>query len=322
MTKTDLDRALGPTPPAFGTRVADTLRTLEEESDVKRKTIRRTLVIALILLLIAGVAVALVITQGQDWYYHNRFTAYQENEPEKQQAILGNLTTDIPQVQTGTALVTVTVQDASWAPEEGIATLSFAIRPVNPDGDELHSVLDLDEDGCWSDTLDPADPDSRTEHWLWTDKGYGPPAETMADPAKRLVLFDDGDGDVFIGADGQTALPGYCTDQFQGEDGAVICVMEFDLTRLDAAKVQQQSDALVFDADWGLTQEEWNAGREEDLQRALAYAGAAGPAVEAATDENGMLTLRYPYRVVPFADNALLTDEAVEGEAVFRIGIR
>jgi len=320
MRKSDLDRALGPTPPVFADRVAQTLLTLKEEPPVKAKHVRRTLVFALVTLLLIGAACALVITQGQDWYYHNRFTAYQENEPEKQQAILDNLTTDIPQTQTETDLVTVTVQDASWVPEEGVATLSLAVQALHPDEDELYSILDLDEDACWSDTPDPDDPDSRTEHWLWTDKGYGPPEEMMDDPAKRLLFLDG--GEIYIGADGTQEMPIYCTDQFRGENGAAIFVLEFDLTRLDEEKVTEEYACETFDPSWGLAEDEWTRSHEESLRQSLDYAKAAGAAIEANTDENGMLTLRYEYDVEPFADNELLSDQAVHGAAVFRIKVK
>lgn len=317
--KNELDQALGSTPPMFSARIDETLLTLKEETGMKH--IRRTLAIALAVLLLIGVAVAWVATQGQDWYYHNRFTAYQNNEPDKQQAILENLTTDIPQEQTDTGVVSVTVQDVAWAPENGVATLSLSILPLDPEHDELHSIWTLDEDGSWSDTLDPSDPDSRTEHWLWTDKGYGPPAEMMDDASKRLLFLDDGDAGIYIGRDGDVALPPYYFDQFPGENGNVISVMEFDLTQLDSVKIREQSDAFVFDPAWGMPEDEWTASHAETLRTSLEYADAANAAIAANTDENGMLTLRYEYRVVPFMDNALLTDEAVHGTAIFQIKV-
>ncbi len=322
MRKADLDRALGPTPPAFSARVADTLRTMKEEPEVRTKHVRRALAVALVILLIIGVAIALVVTQGQDWYYHNRFTAYEGNEPDKQKAILGNLSTDIPQEQTNAGLVSVTVQDVSWAPEDGIATLSFAVRALSPESDELHPLWNLDEDGCWVETPDPDDPDSRTEHWLWTDKGYGPPAEMMADPSKRLLLFSDGDSRVYIGKDGDEALPPYCADQFQGEDGSVICVLEFDLTQLVPQKIEEQFSEIIFDPEWGLQEDDWKADQEILRQNLLDTAKATNAAIAANTDENGMLTLRYEYGVIPFADNALATDREVKGQTVFQIKVK
>jgi hypothetical protein len=322
MRITDLDRALGPTPPEFGARVAATLRNIKEEPEVRTKHIRRWLAVALAILLIIGVAIALVVTQGQDWYYHNRFTAYEGNEPEKQQAILNNLSTDIPQEQTDTGVVSVTVQDVSWAPEEGVATLSFAVRAQNPESDEIHSLFNLDEDGSWAVTLDPDDPESRTEHWLWTDKGYGPPAATMADPSKRLLLFSDGDTDVYIGSKGEDILPISVSDQFQGEDGSVICVLEFDLNQLDSQKIEEQYYAFVYDPEWGIPEDEWKADMQAQRQRSLEYAQATNAAIEANTDGNGMLALRYDYSVVPLVGNTLVTDQETRGETVFQIKVK
>ena len=126
--KNELDRVLGPTPPAFSKRVDETLRTLKEDDKMKMAHMRRIVCVVIIAVVLLGAAVALIATQGQDWYYHSRFTGYQENEPEKQQAILDHLSTDIPQEQSDAGIASVVVQDASWAPENGVATLSCPLR--------------------------------------------------------------------------------------------------------------------------------------------------------------------------------------------------
>ena len=320
--KNELDRVLGPTPPAFSKRVDETLRTLKEDDKMKMAHMRRIVCVVVIAVVLLGAAVALIATQGQDWYYHSRFTGYQENEPEKQQAILDHLSTDIPQEQSDAGVASVVVQDASWAPENGVATLSLSVTPKDPDHDELYSLYHLDEDGSFSDTPDPEDPDSRTDHWLWTSKGHGLPAQTMQDPSKRLILLDDGDGSVYIGKEGSVALPLSSFDQFSGENADVICVKEFDLTRLDEQKVREQSDAQVYDSECGMTKDEWEADRAESLNAALQYAQTANAAISANTDASGMLTLRYSYQVIPFANNRLEIEEAVQGETTFQIKIR
>jgi hypothetical protein len=44
-------------------------------------------------------------------------------------------------------------------------------------------------------------------------------------------------------------------------------------------------------------------------------------AIAANTDENGMLTLRYQYKAVPFSDDMFLDDEAVDGSVLFQMKI-
>ena len=98
MRKEDLDRALGQTPQSFTEAMDRTLRGLKEEKDVKRVAFRTVILVAVIILLLCATAFALM-GQGLEWYYNNIFTAYQEHEPEKHQAIMQNLQTDLPQAK-------------------------------------------------------------------------------------------------------------------------------------------------------------------------------------------------------------------------------
>ena len=97
MREKDLDRAFGNTPPAFTGRIHQTLAQLEDKPR-RIPRLRAALIVAAVLALLCGIAYA-VIMQGQAWYYNNRFTAYQEHEPEKHQAIMQNLQTDLPQAK-------------------------------------------------------------------------------------------------------------------------------------------------------------------------------------------------------------------------------
>ena len=91
-----LDRALGPTPQPFCERMDATLRSLKEEQQVRKMSWRTALAVALMTVLGVSTAYAL-LTQGLTWYYENRFTAYQRYEPEKHEAILRNLETQVQQ---------------------------------------------------------------------------------------------------------------------------------------------------------------------------------------------------------------------------------
>lgn len=239
MRSEELDRAFSPTPQIFTDRVDDTLHALKEDVPMKRLTLRTAMIAAFIVLLLCGMAYAVIAMQGQEWYYQNRFTAYQEQEPDKQQAIIENLQTEVPQQPGGNAqeLLAVTVQDYAWVQEQGLFTMSIVARAKDTDNYELYALWDLDVDGSYGSEIDPDDPDSRTEHWLWTHKGYGPPKTVMNDPSKRLLLVDFMDYNVFIG-DTDERMPSHSFDNFIGEDGASICVMEFDLNELDVAAIE------------------------------------------------------------------------------------
>ena len=229
MRMEELDRALGKTPAGFSSRVDQTLRTLKEEQPMKRFSLRMALVTALLVALLCGAAYALV-TQGMEWYYNNRFTAYQQYEPQKYEAIMDNL----QQVSTQTAdgQVQVRVQEIAWVEEQRFLTVSLTAVPSNPERAELHPMWNLNADG-----------EDREEHWLWTEEGFGPVREVMKHPEKELLLFEanrvcleTGDGAIPLDGDGSSM------DAFVGENGEVITVLE---VRMDwmaedyAARVQQ-----------------------------------------------------------------------------------
>lgn len=320
MTNRDLDQALGSTPPEFSRRIRQTLHTLEEESPVK-KPVSHILLVAIITVLLVGAACALVITYGQDWYYNNRFTAYQENEPEKHQAIVDSLTTDIPQQSNAHPWITTTVQDVAWIPQQEMATLSIASRAVDANQDELHSTFNMDVDGSYTTEPDPDDEESRTVHYLWTEKGFGLPETGMDDSGHRLLLLTD-NADIYIGEQGDAVLPLRSFDTFRSEDGTVVSVFEFDLSMLDAAAIKARYADQTYDSDYGISEEEWQQQIQEDMQYLLNNAEKTNAAMAANTDENGMLTLRYEYEVTPFANDTFMTDEAVSGQTVFQIKVK
>ncbi len=237
----EFDRSFGDTPRVFTSRIDDTLLKLKEDVPMKRFTIRTAILVALILLLLCGIAYAIVVFQGQEWYYNNRFSAYQEHEPIKHQAIMENLQTDVPQEksQDTEGLVTMTMQDYSWVKGE-LFTLSMAARPNDPKEYELHPMMALDTDGLYGGAEpDPDDPESRTEHWLWTEKGFGLPENVMIDSSKKLLLLDFDTSGVLIG-DTDVQLPMSSSDTFVGEDGASIGVLMIDLRWLDDEYIRSQ----------------------------------------------------------------------------------
>lgn len=309
-----LDQAFGPTPELFSERIDQTLQALEEEKPMKRLTIRTVLIAALILALLCGIAYA-VITQGQEWYYNNRFTAYLENDPEKHQAIMENLQAVSEQSQQDDPLVVVTMQDASWVPEERMLSISLRAMPRDAGVIELHPMWNLDADGSY---VGPGnleeyadDEEARAEHWLWTERGFGPVREYMTDPNKALYLFEA--DEFFIGTPEEKASArgnGSSMDSFVGDDGAVITVLETEMPWMDEA----YDDEILA-----------NENMSDDTKAFIVEENrAAREALKCNLDENGMLTLSVSYTVWPYVegDDYAFYDGGIPGWVTFRVKIR
>lgn len=316
MKRFDLDKAFPETPIVFSERIDRTLRTIKEEKEVKRLTLRTILIAAVIAVAVSGMAYA-VITIGQEWYYNNRFTSYQENEPDKHQAIMANMQTDIPQESKDdtAGLVDVKVQDAAWAKEKQVFTLSLTARAKDTGRFEIHALSELDADGMYSANVDPDDPDSRNIHWLRTSKGYGPPADVMIDPTKQLLLIDVMRF-VYIG-ETEIVLPGYSTDDFTTDEGPVMSVHEYDLKLADTAEVEKMF--LDIKIPEGIDEAKFNEDNRQKKERLVLQADAVKQAIEQNTDGEGFLSLRLPYSAIYLDNNEF--GETVEGVVYFKVNI-
>lgn len=312
MKRKDLDHAFDPTPHIFINRVDAVLQTIKEDEPVKKFTIRTVMVALLYTMLFCSIAFAIVLTQGQEWYYNNLFTAYQENNPEKQQAIFAHLETDIQQEPSkdSNGLVEVTVQDYAWVPSQNLFTLSLAARVKDSGTYELHPKMDMDPDGYWAPTLDPKVKESRTEHWLSTEQGFGLPADVMNDPNKTLLLADMGSHHILIGDSNVELIP-YSFDSFTGDDGAVIAVMEIDLKQSDFTSHLEDTDAAVSSpsADYISLRLGDSGGTVAKLQEALAAQGYYHGGIDGLYGE-GMRTA-----VMAFQKAHELVDDGVAGPA-------
>lgn len=244
MRSDELDRALGATPRSFADRMDRTLLELKEEKEVKRFAFRTVLIIALVTALLGTTAFALV-SQGLEWYYSNRFTAYRELEPEKYAAIMDNLQEQPAQTPVDDPQVRIAVTEVSWAREQNVLVVSLEASAADPEHTELHPRWNLDADGSYVGKKNLApyadDEEARTEHWLWTEAGYGPVAEMVA-PGKQLLLLETGSvclGELPLLGDGSSM------DAYVAEDGTVHTVLEIRLAEgaLDAAA---QADAVTL----------------------------------------------------------------------------
>ena len=316
MKRFDLDKAFPETPKAFSERIDQTLRTIKEEKYVRKFTVRTMLIATVITLAVGGIAYA-VITLGQEWYYNTRFTAYQQHEPDKHQAIMDNMQTEIPQESNGAAagLVNIKVEDASWAQEKQVFTLSLTAKVKDSGKYELHAMSEMDGDGLYAASVDAGDPESRNVHWLWTSKGYGLPNDVMADPDKQLLLIDLM-RDLYIG-ETATVLTGYMKDVFTTDEGPVMAVHEYDLKLADTADVEKMFRDIEIPE--GIDEALFILDNQQQKERLMLQAEAAKQAIEDNTDGEGYLSLRLPYSVMPFINNEF--GEAVEGAAHFRVYI-
>lgn len=311
MRNDELDRAFGKTPEMFTDRIDQTLQGLEEKP-VKRITLRAAVIAAVLLALLCGIAYA-VITQGQEWYYNNRFTAYQKYEPEKYEAIMNGLQGAPDQSQQDDRVVNVVVQDIAWLPEQKLMTISLAARPKNESEVELHPMWNLDADGSYvgPENLDEYadDEEARGEHWLWTEKGFGPVNEMMEDASKKLYLFEA--DQIYIGssADGVYLMgDGSSMDCFVGEDGAVITVLECAMPWMDEAYDEQ---ILAME---GMSQENRDMLVEQNR--------AQREALEMYTDEEGLLTLTVAYTVSEYTnDDMALYTGGTQGTITFQVKV-
>lgn len=288
-----LDSAFGRTPEAFSGRISHTLRHLEEEKPMKRLTLRTVAATILIIALLGGIACA-VVFQGMEWYYNNRFTAYQQHEPEKHEAIMSHLQNI--QVQEGAedALVAVEIREASWVPEHQMLVISLAAVARQADRMELHPEWNLDADGSYVGKayLDAYadDPEARGEHWLWTRDGFGPVSEVMTDPSKQLLLFNASDACLGVIEDELSIMGDQSsTDCYVNENGEVITVIEARLDWLSPDYDQKQLDLI----------HEMPDSSDMFLQRIE----KARKMREYAAQQNGVLLVSVPYSVTAYSDD-------------------
>lgn len=251
-----MDNAFGHTPEAFTRRIDQTLRNLEEKP-MKQFTLRTALVTALLLALLGSIAYA-VVTQGMEWYYNNRFTAYQQYEPEKHEDIMKHRqTVDEQNVETDD-LVRVEVREASWAPEHQTLVILLAAVPQNSEAVELHPAWNLDADGSYVGAENLAlyadDPEVRAEHWLLTEAGFGPVREMMRDPEKQLLLFDTM-GVHMADAKTGTRLMGDMSsvDCYVNEAGEVMTVIEAHIEQALGEYAAQHGGTLQLSVPYTVT---------------------------------------------------------------------
>lgn len=306
MRSEQIDRALGATPQSFTDKMNQTLLGLKEEKEMKRAAFRTVLVVALATVLLCSTAYALV-TQGLDWYYNNRFTAYQQYEPEKHEAIMNHLQTDVPQTQTEDDEVAITVTEVSWAPEDRLMVVSLAAVAKDPGKTELHPKWNLDADGSYvnkENLADYADDEEvRSEHWLWTENGHGPVDEMVA-PGKQLLLLET--GSVCLG--GKRLMGDMSSmDAYVAEDGTVYTVLEIRLDCLEEDYIKNQ--------EYMLTAYPEQTFRKDNIESAEKLT---------ALQENAQtMELTIPYTVTAYTeDDAQLYGGGRNGEMAFTVKLR
>lgn len=260
MTEKELRKQLqnvyGDVPPATHAAFQRALSSPEQtrgETTVKKR-IAAVPVLVVLLVLLAGGAAYAAVSQVMDWYYTNWFDM-KELDPEQYETMMSHVLTDIPQSSTEDDLVRVRVPEAILVPadaqsastftgreEEGekwMRSVSVLAAPVDGDAVELHPYWNLDPDGSYlGGDYDPdadygEDSEERPDHWLLTEKGFGPVTEMMEDPSKQLVLID-------VKANYSMAALDVGMDNLGVEDGSVLTVLEdtLDEPYMDAYRVE------------------------------------------------------------------------------------
>lgn len=295
MRSEELDRALGKTPPSFDERMRRTLNGLQEKKQPSFLSLRRAVLLGFALVVVCSTAVALV-SQGLNWYYSNRFITYQYVEPERYNAIINHLQSDVEQTGTEDDEIDIAVTEVSWAQEQKVMVVEITAVARDPQHMELHPMDNLDADAAYvgKGNLNkyPNDDEAREEHWLWTENGFGPVDEMIA-PGKELLLINCGwvylDGELFIGDMSSE-------DSYVREDGSVHFVIE---VRMDHLLQTAQAEDFENDHDARLA---------EKLQKGV---------------EQGELTLTIPYTVHHYSeDDDQLYQEGRKGEISFTVKIQ
>lgn len=295
MRSEELDRALGKTLPSFDERMRRTLNGLQEKKQPSFLSFRRAVLLGFALVVVCSTAVALV-SQGLNWYYSNRFITYQYVEPERYNAIINHLQSDVEQTGTEDDEIDIAVTEVSWAQEQKVMVVEITAVARDSQHMELHPMDNLDADAAYvgKGNLNkyPNDDEARGEHWLWTENGFGPVDEMIA-PGKELLLINCGwvylDGEIFIGDMSSE-------DSYVREDGSVHFVIE---VRMDHLLQTAQAEDFENDQDARLA---------EKLQKGV---------------EQGELTLTIPYTVRHYSeDDDQLYQEGRKGEISFTVKIR
>ncbi len=237
MTEKELRKQLqnvyGDVPPATHAAFQRALSCPEQtrgETTVKKRIVAVPVLVVLLVLLAGGAAYA-AVSEVMNWYYTNRFDI-RERYPEQYETMMSHVITDIPQEQSKDDTIIVRVPEAIWVPENGTRSISAIAAPINPDEVELHPLWNLDPDGSYlGDDYDPnadygEDSEERPDHWLLTEKGFGPVLEMMEDPSKQLLLIDF------------TSF--YSLDAMDYENGSVLFMLEDTMSqeKLDACRVE------------------------------------------------------------------------------------
>lgn len=277
---------------AFSMRMEQLIHSLpqqKEEVKVKRMAMRTVLIWAVLTVLLCATAYA-VITYGLEWYYNNRFIAYQQNEPETYAAIMDHVQTALEQSVVGDDLIDIRVENASWVTEKNLVVVMLRAQAKNPDQYELHPMWNLDADGAYVSkemvASMPFDSELRSEHWLWTETGFGPIEERVA-PGKELLLFDA--KDLCLNGNGIHG-DGSSMDCFVGEDGAVYCVLE--------ARLELMQDDYKAQMEQRMTDDPALASDIQDMLEADLHSRE-----EINSDEDGVLTLEVPFVVTSYTDD-------------------
>jgi hypothetical protein len=271
------ERLFGPTPQVVTRRLHYALNHLEEEKQMKKRTVP---VLAIILVLaLAGVAYA-AVSGGLKWYYENRFD-YGGNLP---QDVVERIQSGLRQGGEGNPLAHVTIDGAAWLgkglggsdPTAEVLDIHVRASAKDPARYEMAGANAIDTDAARGEEERREHPeygDRADEAWLWAYGTHGPLDKVMKDPTKQLLLFGNQasfDDFWIVGAE-DMPLPMFSSDEFvDGETGEVGVNYSFAFSDAEFKALREHADedgtvTLVYRS-WawpfvdGAAEPEWTAG--------------------------------------------------------------
>lgn len=241
---------------------------------------RRLIIATAALLALAGVVYA-SIQLGQLWFHQTEFEVYRKYYPEKYDAIRTQLQTDLRQETRGPAAALVDLKVQDGAWVSDLGFFSLSLLGTVKDADRAE-LYSLHEIDLDGALVGVIDPEDEDSRL----EHYLKTPKGFGLPADvmkdpgKQLLLLDFGIDFFIG-NSSLSLPGGSLFIFTTEQGPVMQVAEVNLKDL-----------------------------APELRKAI----------RTHTDADGRLSLRVPFAVVPFADNAF--GEEVPGELLFQIKVR
>lgn len=250
-----------------------------QDSKPRRLIKRGVVILAAVLLSLSGIVYA-AIQLGHEWYYQTQLSLYKVYYPENYQAILKHLVRDVPQQATGPAAAIVDLKVQDYAWVTDRGLASFSFTG------RLRDTSRAELYSLWEIDLDGAqvgviDPeDPESRLEHYLRTPKGfGPPREVMQDPSKQLLLLDFDQPLYIG---------------------------------DSLHILERTRSHIFTTDESPVMQVEEINLHEQSEEILAI-------IRRHTNEHGLLRLRLPFAVVPFADNDF--GKRIPGELVFTVKI-